>query len=360
MVGAGSKPGRWWYVVAGVVAGGTVVGTGVLGVGRAVDLVDEVDAFQRFDGPGSMSVSIVEPGDYAVYHEDLVRAAGQPTDGFVITVTAPDGSDVPVRPSSTSYGWGRKQAEGVGSFEAEQPGNYRIEATGDYGQLAFGRHIPGEPLYGLGPTMLVALAIVAGCAAGSLVVARRRRAGAGSPPTPPVVVAVVAVGALVVVGVAVAVAVAQRVDSGSPEVALSEGTDETTRSTIECLSDADFETGMCGTSPEELREANLAYADRLDFTGDLDAANLVVERARTALAPIAGVLPQPSVEEVQAALAPVSPDVAVIDNAVRTAGTAFGIGVDGGCVFGSVHDGAVEVEVGGYVNDGGCLAAYGH
>jgi hypothetical protein len=38
----------------------------------------------------------------------------------------------------------------------------------------------------------------------------------------------------------------------------------------------------------------------------------------------------------------------------------FGIGVDGGCVFGAVTPEAVSVDVGGYIMDGGCLAEVGH
>ena len=374
----GAKPGGWWYGVAGVVAAGAVVVTGVLGVARATDLVAEVDDFQRLDGPGTTSVSVVEPGEYAVYHEEITRGVRSTADadGFVLTVVGPDGAEVPVRPSDVRYGWGSRQAEAIGSFDATQAGLYVVQVDGDYGQLAFGRHIPGAPLYGLGPALLVAAAVVAGCFVGAIVVGRRRRAGAGGEGregsdgsgsgggsrTPVVVGAVTAV--VLVVGVGAVVLVGRTGDDAT-DVLLEgaqprSGAMTTSTSAIECTSDADFETGLCGLSPEELREMNLAYADRLEFTGDLDAANAVAEQARTALAPIAGVLPQPSVEQVREALAPVSADVSVIDNAVRTAGTAFGIGVDGGCVFGTVHSGTVEVEIGGYVNDGGCLAAYGH
>jgi hypothetical protein len=130
---------------------------------------------------------------------------------------------------------------------------------------------------------------------------------------------------------------------------------------LECVSDADYATGLCGLDPAVLREMNLDYADRLDFTGDIDAAGAVADQVRAALAPLAATpAPGPTPDQVRAALAPVGTDVEVSDIAVRTAGTAFGIAVDGGCVFGSVHDGTVDVEVGGYVDDGGCLAEYGH
>ena len=38
----------------------------------------------------------------------------------------------------------------------------------------------------------------------------------------------------------------------------------------------------------------------------------------------------------------------------------FGIGVEGGCVFGAVTTEAVSIDVGGYIMDGGCLASVGH
>jgi hypothetical protein len=90
------------------------------------------------------------------------------------------------------------------------------------------------------------------------------------------------------------------------------------------------------------------------------AADAVAGEVRAALGPVAGVLPAPSPEQVRQALAPWEPGVTLSTDAVRTSGTAFAVSVDGGCVFGSVHDGVVDVEVGGYVNDGGCLASYGH
>lgn len=173
--------------------------------------------------------------------------------------------------------------------------------------------------------------------------------------------------AVATVAIGGAVVLADRVGDGSPDAVRTRGTSrgdaQESGTTIECMTDEDFTTGLCGTDPEVLRETNLAYADRLDFVGDardFEAASAVVERARAALSPLVGARPSPSPAEVEETLAPVSANVVVSDNAVRTAGVAFGIGVDGGCVFGSIHHGSLEVEVGGYVNDGGCLAEYGH
>ena len=51
--------------------------------------------------------------------------------------------------------------------------------------------------------------------------------------------------------------------------------------------------------------------------------------------------------------------VTVMTNAVGLPGTAFGVLANGGCVFGSILT-EISVEVGGYVNDGGCLAIQAH
>jgi hypothetical protein len=117
----------------------------------------------------------------------------------------------------------------------------------------------------------------------------------------------------------------------------------------------------CGVSEEELRAINLHYADRLAFAGDLHAALQDKRRVISLLQPLARRNPTPT--DLHTALVAGGYDAASIataTNAVRTAGTAFAVSVDGGCVFGSVYDGKLTVQVGGYVNDGGCLAVYGH
>jgi hypothetical protein len=117
----------------------------------------------------------------------------------------------------------------------------------------------------------------------------------------------------------------------------------------------------CGVSFEELRSTNLHYADRIDFIGDPGPALATAEQVRAALQRVVDELqPNPSPDDIEATLAPWSDEVQVSTNAVRTAGTGFGFPVDGGCVFGSVSNGEVVVNVGGYINDGGCLAVFGH
>jgi hypothetical protein len=175
-------------------------------------------------------------------------------------------------------------------------------------------------------------------------------------------VATVAVLALMVGGVAAAAVAGRVLDDRAEQVGTTgaSGPPPAVDPEVDCGEMSNIENGLCGPTPEQLREMNLAYADRLPFGGDPEAAAVVADDVRTALAPLAGALPAPAPDQVQEALARWAPGVVVSTNAVRTAGTAFAVSVEGGCVFGSVHDGQVDVEVGGYVNDGGCLAEYGH
>lgn len=359
---ADTRPSGWWYAAAATVAGATVVVTGVLGIVRATRLMDEVDAFQHFSGSGTSEVYVDEPGRYAIYHEWVERSgagpngSGTPVAEPEIQVTGPDGRAVAVEPSGVTYGWGKEQAEAIGSFRAPENGRYRIRASGTEGRLAFGKLIPSGPLYGFGPALVGAAAILVACAVGSLIVGQQRR---GPDPGHRRTWTLVAGGATVVAAIgALVAAIPQGANAG--ETVRMEGSGTADEPAPECRSEADFETGLCGPTFEELREMNLAYADRVDFAGDPDAAAVVADQAAAALQHLAATTPDPSPDQVREALLPVSTAVTVSAKAVRTAGAAFAIEVDGGCVFGSVYQGSVEAEVGGYVNDGGCLAEYGH
>lgn len=126
----------------------------------------------------------------------------------------------------------------------------------------------------------------------------------------------------------------------------------------EVCGDAPADT-YCGVTQDELHAMNMHYADRLDFVGDPAEAAITVGVVRELLAPFVGTSTQPSAEDVAAALDGLE-SVQTSTNAVGAAGTAFAVAVDGGCVFGAVLQGELTVELGGFVNDGGCLASYGH
>src|SRR5262245_59699812 len=126
--GGVSVPGRGWYAVAGGVALVTVVVTGLSGVARATELIDEVESFEHFRGEQALTFTPPESGEYTVYHEYRTARAGDPYSGndappeeFTIRVTTPDanGSEVPVRRSNASaYGWGSKKSNALVSFDA--------------------------------------------------------------------------------------------------------------------------------------------------------------------------------------------------------------------------------------------------
>jgi len=119
------------------------------------------------------------------------------------------------------------------------------------------------------------------------------------------------------------------------------------------------DTTPSGVSFEELRRLNLRYADRDPFSGDGPGILKDQARVRAALK----VLAKPTEANFRAALIGSgfsSNNIGTSNNAVRMAGVAFAVTADGGCIFGSSYEGVLTVDVGGYINDGGCLASYGH
>lgn len=118
-------------------------------------------------------------------------------------------------------------------------------------------------------------------------------------------------------------------------------------------------TTPSGVSFEELRRLNLRYADRDPFSGD--GPGILKDQARVRAALKA--LTKPTEANFRAALVESgfsSNNIGTSNNAVRMAGVAFAVTADGGCIFGSSYEGVLTVDVGGYINDGGCLASYGH
>jgi hypothetical protein len=115
------------------------------------------------------------------------------------------------------------------------------------------------------------------------------------------------------------------------------------------------------TTTQCLEPAEGGGCRRLPFAGDRNAAaqaGAMALRARQALAPLADRPRPPSVTDVERALADALPErtVQASDNAVGPAATAFGVAIPGGCLYGRVALNQVQVEVGGTVTTGGCLA----
>jgi hypothetical protein len=114
---------------------------------------------------------------------------------------------------------------------------------------------------------------------------------------------------------------------------------------------------------QELNRDNRRPYQRQPFAGDSIRVEESAARVREALSPFEDSDAQPAVEDVRQAISAVLPSktlVEVTTTAFGLPGTAFGAVVGDGCVFGSIHQGTVTVEVGGYINDGGCLPILGH
>jgi hypothetical protein len=104
-------------------------------------------------------VRIPDPGEQVVFVEDPPGATGF-VDGASLSVTAPDGSAVPLDRygSSLTYETDAHEGTAVASFDAAVAGDYRIVADG-VGGLAIGEDFGGAIIR----TILVAV-VIAGAA----------------------------------------------------------------------------------------------------------------------------------------------------------------------------------------------------
>ncbi|HZM32435.1 MAG TPA: hypothetical protein VFB77_18185 [Acidimicrobiales bacterium] len=151
-------PSAWWYVAAAAIAlAGMVAGVWMMveGVGRVLEAVED---FDRTDVPGTLTVTIEDPGGYSIYHEfpgASDSGSRSPVPEPDLSITNPDGDDVQLRPytSLVTYAWGTIEGRGLYTFHADEPGTYELTADGDEGtRIAVGRgmgDIGQEALVGL-------------------------------------------------------------------------------------------------------------------------------------------------------------------------------------------------------------------
>jgi len=156
-----------------------------------VGWVDRINDLQRVDVPGQGTVALAETGGYTIYHEFIGaddRFFGP--DVSQVTLTGPDGSDVPLRDydSTVTYSNGTHDGVALFSFTAAQPGQYELSASGDRSTLAVGRSVGGGLVAGivggiavglLGVLAAIVIAIVVGVARGR---SRRRQVYGMGPP----------------------------------------------------------------------------------------------------------------------------------------------------------------------------------
>lgn len=170
-------------------------------------------------------------------------------------------------------------------------------------------------------------------------------------------------GQLRAAAVAVALLMAACGDGTSDEAISSprgSDTDGYASTTVDPCLVPDPEASRCGIPFDELHELNLRHADRLEFSGDLEVAYAVLVDVEARMQELLTTSGSPTVEQVEQALQEIGEPVNASSESVGASGVGFGVQVDGGCVFGHVGNGSFEAEIGGFVNDGGCLALYGH
>lgn len=160
------RPGRVWYLVAGLVFVAGVVWL-VLGL---VLLNDRIDAFPRVALPGSGEVSLDDSGGYVIYYEGPGAAEGNiPAFNVTVTPAAPPAAvqSLDAYSGELSYSFGSREGSAVLTLEVAQPGRFLIEATdaptvAGGSSLAVGDTIAGGILRIVLPSIVAMLAAVVG------------------------------------------------------------------------------------------------------------------------------------------------------------------------------------------------------
>jgi len=94
----------------------------------------------RYVVPGTHSMVLSEPADYTIFYEyksvvnGTTYATPQALSGLSVTVTAPDGSNVPLRASSGTYTNGSTAGDALFDFRVSQPGTYTLTSAYAAGQ----------------------------------------------------------------------------------------------------------------------------------------------------------------------------------------------------------------------------------
>ncbi len=181
-----TPPGRIWYLIA---VGIFLVGMTAMAVFLITRLMSMDSGLTRFVAPGGETLTL-DAGNYTIFHEpqgviDGKIYSGGALTGLTVTVTGPDGSDVPLTAASSGrYSFGGHTGFAVFDFTAASSGAYIIaghyadDAPGPQTVLAVGAGF----LSGLLTTIFGSLGIAFGgaiiaTAIGVTVLVKRRRAG---------------------------------------------------------------------------------------------------------------------------------------------------------------------------------------
>src|SRR5215471_5847542 len=128
------RPSKLWFLLAGGVAlAAIVLGFVVIGV-AGVNYVDEIDHLHRIEAPGSGQVELSRAGGYSIYYELPAPAFGRDDPPVLrpsVTVTGPDGQNVPIQRyhATVTYDHNDRSGIGVYTFHADKPGSYTIATS---------------------------------------------------------------------------------------------------------------------------------------------------------------------------------------------------------------------------------------
>lgn len=181
-------PGRVWYLVAIAIF---LVGMAAMAAFLITRLMSMDSGLTRFVVPGEQTLTL-EPGSFTIFHEpqgviDGKIYAGGSIEGLTVTVTGPDGSDVPLTAASSGrYSFSGHTGFSVFDFSAASPGQYVVagryadDTPGPQTVIAVG----AEFMSGLLTTVFGSLGIAfAGAIVATIItirtLVRRRRAGLG-------------------------------------------------------------------------------------------------------------------------------------------------------------------------------------
>lgn len=136
-------PGRrgLWIAVALMVAG-VILGI-VLIVRGALSIGGTVEGYQRVPADRGGTVRLEGDGRHLVFHEYPGASRDRAGPDLTVTITAPDGSSVPVGRVlfAEAYHLDGRDGALIARFDAPSPGEYRISAD-TIGELAIGRSGP--------------------------------------------------------------------------------------------------------------------------------------------------------------------------------------------------------------------------
>lgn len=191
-------PSKAWFVVAGLVAVAGIVVAVVVLVRTFTGWFDRIDDFDRAPLPAELGVEITETGGYSIYHEFPGAAEQDLSTPPQVTVTGPDGSQVPLDDYDTSVTYETPDHEGRGAytFSAEVPGTYLVSATGrPASAIAVGRGVGRGLVTGIVAAVVIGLvAVIAALVLAVVVGVKRSRnrnrlvvasmGGRGAPPPP--------------------------------------------------------------------------------------------------------------------------------------------------------------------------------